>query len=392
MSFHIQTVLGDITKVNDLEAIVNAANNSLLGGGGVDGAIHRAAGPELLAECRTLHGCDTGEAKITKAYRLPCKYVIHTVGPVWHGGNHGEARLLENAYRNSLQCAVDHGIKTLAFPAISAGVYGYPVEQAALIAVKTVRDFCVQNPGKIETVRFVLFNEHVLTAYEEAMEEKNTIQKFLNMEQKGKIDKYRILNETAKKGEILFTGSSLMEDFPIHELLIHEGMDQIIYNRGVGGFTTADMLENMEEQIFGTEPGKIFINIGTNDISDASRPFEVVLEAMLENYEKILKQIRERLPKAEVYMMAYYPVNENDKVPEAEGTEMMFANRNNRNLPIANERVKKLAEKMGYHYIDVNDGLCDERGMLKKEFTVEGIHMYANGYQVVLNNLKPYLL
>lgn len=171
MSFHIQTVLGDITKVDDLDAIVNAANNSLLGGGGVDGAIHRAAGPELVAECRTLHGCETGEAKITKAYRLSCKYVIHTVGPVWHGGNHGESGLLENAYRNSLQCAVDHGIKTLAFPSISTGVYRYPVEQAASIAVKAVRDFCVRNPGKIEIVRFVLFSEDVLTAYDKAIGE-----------------------------------------------------------------------------------------------------------------------------------------------------------------------------------------------------------------------------
>lgn len=171
MSFQIQRVQGDITKVDDLEAIVNAANNSLLGGGGVDGAIHRAAGPELLAECRTLHGCRTGEAKITKAYHLPCKYVIHTVGPVWHGGNHGEPELLANAYRSSLQCAVDHGIRTIAFPSISTGAYGYPVNKAAAVAVRTVEDFCIRNQGKIEIVRFVLFSADVLSVYEKAIME-----------------------------------------------------------------------------------------------------------------------------------------------------------------------------------------------------------------------------
>ncbi len=219
----------------------------------------------------------------------------------------------------------------------------------------------------------------------------DVIQGFMKNEQQQKIDKYRILNQAAKKGEILFTGSSLMEHFPINELLMNEGMNQVIYNRGVGGFTTTDMLANMEEQVFGTEPSKIFINIGTNDIGDASRSFEEVLKDMLVNYEKILMQIQERLPKTEVYMMAYYPVNETDKVPEDEWAKTMFVNRNNQNLPVANEAVKKLAEKMGYHYIDVNAGLCDERGMLKKEFTVEGVHMYANGYQVVLQNMKQYL-
>lgn len=171
MGYRIQTVQGDITKVDDLEAIVNAANNSLLGGGGVDGAIHRAAGPKLLAECRTLHGCETGEAKMTGAYNLPCKYVIHTVGPVWHGGQDGEKKLLENAYRNSLQVAVDHGIRTIAFPSISTGVYSYPVDQAALVAVRTVRKFCEEHMDKIDIVRFALFDSKTHAAYDHAIQE-----------------------------------------------------------------------------------------------------------------------------------------------------------------------------------------------------------------------------
>jgi O-acetyl-ADP-ribose deacetylase (regulator of RNase III) len=164
----MKLVQGDITK-QDVHAIVNAANKSLLGGGGVDGAIHRAAGPELLAECRTLGGCETGDAKVTKGYGLKAGHVIHTVGPVYKTGKSGEPEKLASCYRRALELASEKGIKTLAFPAISCGVYGYPIQEASRIALGTVADYCEAHP-EIEEVRFVLFGDQDLAAYQEAFE------------------------------------------------------------------------------------------------------------------------------------------------------------------------------------------------------------------------------
>lgn len=159
----IEIIKGDITRLK-VDAIVNAANSTLLGGGGVDGAIHRAAGPELLEECKTLGGCKTGEAKITKGYNLPAKFVIHTVGPVWYGGNNNEDELLSNCYRNSLKIAVENNIKTIAFPAISTGVYRFPLERATKIAVKVVKDFLYKTDF-IEKIYFVCFDEQTYNIY-----------------------------------------------------------------------------------------------------------------------------------------------------------------------------------------------------------------------------------
>lgn len=161
----IKTIRGDITKITDVQAIVNAANSSLLGGGGVDGAIHRAAGKELLFECRLLGGYKTGQAKITKGYNLPCDYVIHTVGPVWQGGGKKEAELLSSCYYNSMKVAMENGIRSIAFPSISTGIYHFPVEQAAEIAVKTVKCFLDENEGAFDLVEWVLFDEHTEKVY-----------------------------------------------------------------------------------------------------------------------------------------------------------------------------------------------------------------------------------
>ncbi len=160
----IEVIQGDITKLA-VDAIVNAANNNLLGGGGVDGAIHRAAGPELLAECATLGGCETGEAKITRGYMLPARHVIHTVGPVWQGGTKGEAELLKSAYRRCFQVAHENGLKTIAFPAISAGVYGYPMRKACETALQEAKSALEQYPD-LEKVIFVTFSADALAIYQ----------------------------------------------------------------------------------------------------------------------------------------------------------------------------------------------------------------------------------
>lgn len=168
MKDRIEIIKGDITK-QAADAIVNAANCSLLGGGGVDGAIHRAAGPELLAECRTLNGCRTGEAKITKGYKLPAKFVIHTPGPVWHGGNKNEPELLKSCYRSCLVLASENGCKTVDFPSISTGVYHFPLEKASEIAIKTIAEYLFEHP-EIERVRMVCFDDNTKSYYDKALE------------------------------------------------------------------------------------------------------------------------------------------------------------------------------------------------------------------------------
>lgn len=171
MSTRIETIVGDITQDQGVMAIVNAANTSLLGGGGVDGAIHKAAGPMLLEECRKLGGCATGQAKLTLAYNLPCSFVIHTPGPRWRGGNHQEKELLESCYQSCMQIALDNQIFSIAFPSISTGIYHFPLREAARIAIQTVSSFLKEHPDSFSRVVFVLFDEKTRYVYQKAIEE-----------------------------------------------------------------------------------------------------------------------------------------------------------------------------------------------------------------------------
>ena len=166
----IRVIKGDITKINDVGVIVNAANKKLRGGGGVDGAIHRAAGAMLLEECITLKGCPVGEAKITKGYNLPCDYIIHAVGPRWFGGNNGESGLLASCYKRSLEIAVEYQIKSIAFPSISTGAYRYPVNEAARIALGTIKNYLEESPGKFDLIEWVLYDDMTFEAYQDELD------------------------------------------------------------------------------------------------------------------------------------------------------------------------------------------------------------------------------
>ena len=201
--------------------------------------------------------------------------------------------------------------------------------------------------------------------------------------------KYKFLNQFVKKGETLMVGSSLMDNFPINELQQSFGIKEIIYNRGIGGTVTTELLASMEECIFELEPSKIFINIGTNDISAPG----YTMEGLISNYTDILKQVKARLPECRVYVMAYYPVNTiADYGLPVEHKEDMFKTRTNEAILKANKAIEKLACQFDYEYIDVNEGLMDEEGNLKADLAIEGLHMWPQAYAIILNNLKKYLL
>lgn len=221
------------------------------------------------------------------------------------------------------------------------------------------------------------------------MTEKEIMDNMAQKERADKIINFRILNKSALKGQILFTGSSLMEQFPIEEICKNHGDKQIVYNRGVGGFRTEDFIENINEMLIDLEPAKVFINIGTNDLHkhEDGTSWQEHLET---NYDYIMTQINEKLPDAKIYIMAYYPMNEEHEIAKFFESKIGGV-RNNTSIIEANEIAKKLACKHGFEYINVNNGLTENDGNLKMEYTKDGIHMYADAYEIVFNNLRKYI-
>lgn len=212
---------------------------------------------------------------------------------------------------------------------------------------------------------------------------------YIQKRKRDKLKSYKMLNQYVKKGQILFVGSSLMEWFPINEMQQNLSKDYIIYNRGIAGFVTTELLAYMEECIFELEPSKIFINIGTNDMNTP----DYKKDKLIKNYDKILTEIGEKLPNCKVYVMAYYPLNAKADFPgvDKEFKENRFKTRTNAVILEANQSVEELAKKHNYEFINANDGLMDKEGNLKEEFSIEGIHMWPNAYSVILENIKKYL-
>lgn len=211
----------------------------------------------------------------------------------------------------------------------------------------------------------------------------------MKREQADRLHSYQVLNRIAKKGQILFTGSSLMEQFPVQEMVLPLHLDHLVYNRGIGGTTTDDFLREIDTVLLDPEPSRVFLNIGTNDMTDRIYG-DKWMEHLMENYEKILQIAKEKLPNTEFYLMAYYPTNQH--LPNApEWSRDMLRERSIANIAACNERVAALAEKYRYHYIDCNAGLTDENGEQKAEFSIDGVHMRTEAYELVFENLKQYL-